>query len=59
MQGVGLQDAKQLLLALLEAELGVLWEGAVDVPLDDLLHLFLADADLAERVVAAVLGVDR
>ena len=57
MEGVGFQDPEQLLLALLKAELRMLREGAVDVPLDHLLHLFLPDANLAECVVATALRV--
>ena len=40
-EGVGLQDAEQRALALLEAELRVLREGAVDVTLYDVVCLLL------------------
>lgn len=56
-EGVGFQDSEECLLALLEAELGVLWEGAVDVPADDLVHILLPYADLQERVVPAPLCI--
>lgn len=51
MQGVGFQYSKELLLPLLKTELRVFWEGAVDIPLYDLFHFFLAYADLTEGFV--------
>ena len=58
-QGVGLEDAEEGLLPLRKAELRVLREGAVDVARDDLIHLLLPDADLQQRVVAALLPILR
>lgn len=55
MEGVGLQHPVEGLLPLLEAELGVLWEGTVDVAANDFIHLLLAHADLQQGVVPGVL----
>ena len=55
MQGVGFEDAEEHLLPGLAAKLGVLWEGAVDVPLDDVINLLLPHADLQQRVVLPIL----
>ena len=56
-QGVGFEDAEEGLLALSKAKLGVLGEGAVDVSCDDLIHLFLPNADLQQRVVTRLFPV--
>ena len=51
MQRVGLQHFEQQLLALRCAKLRMLWEGAMYVPGDDIIHFLLANADLEQGVV--------
>lgn len=53
-QGVSLEHSVEGLLALFKAKLGVLWEGPVDVPPNDLINLLLAHTDLQQSIVAGV-----